>query len=65
MGFEKMNYIDCYVTKVLSEPHRIQYSRWWSLKVEYNSMGIISETELFFRTKEEALYVQEGYHFFN
>lgn len=62
----RMNLIDAYVTKVLSEPRYIdkyEDHKWWQVRVEYNSYGRLSETELTFKTEEEAKLVNVGYHF--
>lgn len=64
-----MNLIDCYVTKVLSDPYsrynKFNNTTYWIVDVEYNSYGVISNTELLFNTKEDALKVKIGYHFLN
>lgn len=63
-----MNLVDAYVTKVLSEPEFIDTYKdegvvWWQVKVEYDSYGRLSETEMTFKTKAEAEKVEVGYHF--
>lgn len=63
-----MNLVDCYVTKVLSEPEYIdKYAAegliWWQVSVEYDSYGRLSETRLTFKTKEDADAVKMGYVF--
>jgi YD repeat-containing protein len=61
-----MNLVDAYVTKVLSEPEFIdtyKEYKWWQVRVEYNSYGRLSETELTFKTKDETEQVKVGYHF--
>lgn len=64
-----MNLIDCYVTKILSNPfpryNRFNNTTYWIVNVEYNSYGVISNTELLFNTQEDALKVKIGYHFLN
>jgi len=56
-----MNLIDCYVTKILSEPYRM-FGQWW-VDVEYDSEGHISKTKLMFRTEEAARAAKVGHHF--
>lgn len=56
-----MNSVDGFVTKVLSAPYE-KYGKWW-VKVEYDSWGVTSKTELMFNSKVEALLVDKGYKF--
>lgn len=56
-----MNLVDCYVTKVVSEPYQ-EYGKWW-VKVEANAYGRPSKSTLMFDTKEEAIKVDVGHHF--
>lgn len=56
-----MNQVDCYVTKILSEPFE-KYGRWW-VKVEYESWGRPGTTELMFDSAAEAKAVAEGLQF--
>jgi len=56
-----MNLVEAIVTKVLREPFE-DYNKWW-VKVEYICYGSKSETELMFKTKEEAEKVKIGYKF--
>lgn len=56
-----MNLCDCYVTKIIGEPH-YEYNKWW-LQVEYACEGVTSETDLMLGTLEEAEAVQIGHHF--
>ncbi|MGJ7474534.1 hypothetical protein ACSFEV_12185 [Pseudomonas fulva] len=56
-----MNLIDCYVTKILSEPYRM-FGQWW-VDVEYDSWGSPSQTKLMFRTEEAARAAKVGHHF--
>jgi len=58
-----MNLVDCYVTKVLSEPFKCPQSHSWGIKVEFDSYGRISETQLYLDTKAEILKVKKGYKF--
>lgn len=64
-----MNLIDCYVTKIFDKPYsrynNFNNSTEWIVKVEYNSYGVISNTELLFNTQEDALKIKIGYHFLN
>lgn len=56
-----MNLVDCYVTRVLSEPYEA-YNKWWVL-VEYDSWGRLAQTTVMCDTEEEAERVDVGYHF--
>jgi len=56
-----MNLIDCYVTKILSEPYRM-FGHWW-VSAEYESEGRPGKTELMFRTEEAARTAKVGHHF--
>lgn len=61
-----MNAVDAYVTKVLEPPTFIdKYPdvQWWEVGVEYDSYGVLSETKLTFRSKDEANRVCVGYRF--
>lgn len=60
-----MNLVDCYVTRVLSEPeHRkCEGVEWWEVLVEYDSWGGVSESVRSFPTFEQAYAVTKGYHF--
>ncbi|MEF3306650.1 hypothetical protein [Paenibacillus sp. GYB003] len=63
-----MNLLDAYVTEVLGTPRFEDYYKdegivWWAVPVKYNSYGVVSETELTFKTREEAEKVKVGYHF--
>lgn len=63
-----MNLIDCYVTKVLGEPVWHDYPElpnkgWWTVLVTFDSYGRESDTNLSFKTLEEAQNVAVGYHF--
>ncbi|WP_201319074.1 hypothetical protein [Paenibacillus sp. EPM92] len=63
-----MNLVDAYVTKVLGEPEYIdKYANegvtWWQVPVECDSYGRLSETNLVFKTEEEAKEVRVGHHF--
>lgn len=60
-----MNLVDCYVTRVLSEPeYRVcEDQSWWEVWVEYNSWGRTDKRKLWKRTEAEALQVVEGFHF--
>ncbi|WP_257064321.1 hypothetical protein [Priestia megaterium] len=61
-----MNLVDAYVTKVISKEERVVE---WSLepqvifKVEYDSWGSISTTELWFGAWGDVPDVKEGYKF--
>lgn len=56
-----MNLLDCVVTKVLSEPYE-KYDKWW-VSVEYDCYGVITESVIMFKTKEEAEKVTVHYVF--
>lgn len=57
-----MNLVDCYVTKVLTEPY-FKYEKWW-VKVEFNSYGFCSYgTNIMFDSLDEANNVKVGYKF--
>ncbi len=56
-----MNLLDCYVTKILSEPYRM-FGHWW-VDVEYDGEGRISKTKLMFRTEEAARAAKVGHRF--
>ncbi|MDH1552613.1 hypothetical protein [Pseudomonas juntendi] len=56
-----MNLIDCYVTKILSEPYR-KFGHWW-VSAEYESEGRRGKTKLIFRTEEAARAAKVGHHF--
>jgi hypothetical protein len=60
-----MNLLDAVVTKVLNEPKFVEYDgyQWWEIEVEYDCYGVISKTDLTFKTKEEAERVNVGYRF--
>lgn len=60
-----MNLVDCYVTKVLSEPEHGSTLgvEWWTVKVEYRSWGCDCVTDLWQPSKEAAEAVKEGFHF--
>lgn len=56
-----MNLIDCYVTKILSEPYR-KFGHWW-VSAEYESEGRRGKTKLIFRTEEAARAAKVRHHF--
>ncbi len=56
-----MNLVDAVVTKVLAPPY-FEHEMYW-LKVEYESWGVLSQTELMFSTKEDAEKVKTGFKF--
>lgn len=56
-----MNTVDCVVTKVLGKPEN-KYGKWF-VKVQYDSWGHLSETEVLFDTQNEANDIQPGYKF--
>jgi hypothetical protein len=56
-----MNFIDFYVTEILSEP-RFEYNKWW-IDVKANGYGVVSKHELMFETKKQCLKVSVGYKF--
>lgn len=56
-----MNLIDCYVTKILSEPYR-KFGAWL-VDAEYEAYGRTSKTQLMFRTEESARAAAVGHHF--
>lgn len=56
-----MNLVDCYVTKIISEPY-YEYNRWW-VDVMYESWGAESKSQLMFDSKEQAESVKIGHHF--
>lgn len=57
-----MNLLDAYVKKVLSEPIQTEYG--WYVEVEFTCWSPkIERRRLFFRTREEAEQVKEGYMF--
>ena len=57
-----MNTVKAVVKKVLSDPY-FKYDTWW-VKVECNSYGRVSETELMFKSKQKAESVDIGYEFY-
>jgi len=56
-----MNLLDAVVTKVKSEPF-FDYEYWW-VKVDYDCWSVKSETQLMFKTLEEAMEIKVGYKF--
>lgn len=59
-----MNLVDCYVTKVLSQPYQLEFSDvHWFVDVEYDSWGCVSTTEIMLTSFEEACKVTVGYKF--
>ena len=59
-----MNFIDLYVTEVLSISHEIgEGYDVWVVKVNANSHGSIQPTEIHLNTEEEARNVEVGYKF--
>lgn len=56
-----MNLIDCYVSKILSEPYR-KLGAWW-VDVEYRSGARTNKTQLMFRTEEAAKVASVGHRF--
>lgn len=56
-----MNLVECYVTKVLSKPYKV--NKLWCVKVEYDCYGHISKGTVDTFTKEEADKVDVGYKF--
>ena len=56
-----MNLLDAVVIKVKSQPFE-DYGYWW-VKVDYDCWSVKSETQLMFKTKEEAELVEIGYKF--
>lgn len=59
-----MNLIDAQVTKVLSKPYQMSFSKdVWFVDVEYNGYGRLSETELMVSTEEDANAIVVGHKF--
>lgn len=56
-----MNYVDCFVTEILSEPY-FEYGFWW-LKVKANSYGVEDETTLMRKEKSELENIEIGFSF--
>lgn len=56
-----MNLVDCFVVEIIGKP-KLKYGKWF-LRVKADSYGSVSETELMFKTEEEALNVVAGHHF--
>jgi len=56
-----MNLIECYVTRVIGNPY-CEYGMW-GIKVEFNSYGVIGETNIFLDSKAEVLKIKSGYKF--
>lgn len=56
-----MNYCDCFVTKILSEPY-FQYEKWW-LDVEYDSEGALGLSSLMRDDKDDFKNVGIGFKF--
>lgn len=56
-----MNLIDCYVSKILSEPYR-KFGAWW-VDVEYRSGARTNKKQLMFRTEKGAKSAAVGHHF--
>lgn len=62
-----MNLVDCVVTRVLGTPVHHDCDGdlfgYWTVKVEYDSWGTVSETNLVLRSEHEANGVREGHKF--
>lgn len=56
-----MNLLECYVTKVKSNPFE-SHGKWW-VEVDYECYGRQSNTQIMFNTKKEAEKVKEGFEF--
>jgi hypothetical protein len=56
-----MNLVDCYITEIIGEPY-FKYDFWFQ-KVKYDSHGVISETELFDKEKDNLKILTIGFKF--